>query len=101
MSEKPEDDFEDEAEDLADSEDLDLDHIMRDLDTGKRRGRHAPVSDPAWRRLERLREEKRTAELLSDFDDYDIDAGDAPGRGHGHGLASRSHKPQRGGGRRH
>jgi hypothetical protein len=36
----------------------------------KRRGQKA--GDPAWRRLERLLEDKRTAELTSDFEDYDI-----------------------------
>ena len=36
----------------------------------KRRG--PKVTDPAWRRLERYMEEKRTSEQLSDFDDYDI-----------------------------
>jgi hypothetical protein len=36
----------------------------------KRRGQK--VGDPAWRRLERLLEDKRTAELTSDFEDYDI-----------------------------
>jgi hypothetical protein len=45
----------------------------------KRRG--PKVSDPAWRRLERLMEEKRTSEQLSDFDDYDIgDEGGKPRR---------------------
>ena len=34
------------------------------------------MGDPAWRRLERLREDKHFAELISDFEDYDI--GDAP-----------------------
>jgi len=28
---------------------------------------------PAWRKLELLAEQKRTAELTSDFEDYDID----------------------------
>ena len=91
MSEKPEEDFEDEAEELAGGDgDLDLDHIMRDLDSGKKRGKHHPVADPAWRRLERMREEKRTAELLSDFDDYDV--GDS---GSGDGKKPR-HAPSRG-----
>jgi len=75
MSEKPDDSFDDdEDEDSVDSSDeLDLDEIMRDLDTGKkRRGQRVPVTDPAWRKLERYLEERRTAEQLSDFDDYDI-----------------------------
>jgi hypothetical protein len=75
MSEKPEESFDDEEdEDAVDSgDDLDLDEIMRDLDPGKkRRGHKVTMTDPAWRKLERYLEEKRTAEQLSDFDDYDI-----------------------------
>jgi hypothetical protein len=42
------------------------------------------MGDPAWRRLERMLEEKRTAELTSDFDDYNIgDAGDDDSDGAG------------------
>ncbi len=78
MSEKPEsDEFEEEdAEDTAPGEDVDVDHIMRDVESQRRR---APKgAEPAWRRLERVMEERRTAELLSDFDDYEIgDADDA------------------------
>jgi hypothetical protein len=78
MSEKPEsDEFEEEdAEDAASGgDDVDVDHIMRDVESQRRR---APKgAEPAWRRLERVMEERRTAELLSDFDDYEIDdAGD-------------------------
>src|ERR1700760_3522381 len=82
MSEKPEsEEFEEEdAEDAAPGgDDVDVDHIMRDVDSQRRR---APKgAEPAWRRLERVMEERRTAELLSDFDDYDIgaDAADADG----------------------
>jgi hypothetical protein len=75
MSEKPEsDEFEEEdAEDVAPGDDVDVDHIMRDVESQRRR---APKgAEPAWRRLERVMEERRTAELLSDFDDYEI--GDA------------------------
>jgi hypothetical protein len=76
MSEKPEsDEFEEEdAEDVAaGSDDVDVDHIMRDVESQRRR---APKgAEPAWRRLERVMEERRTAELMSDFDDYEI--GDA------------------------
>ena len=46
---------------------------MRDFDTRKRRGARAAAAEPAWRKLERIREEKRTAGLLSDFEDYDVD----------------------------
>jgi len=83
MSEKPEsDEFEEEdAEDVTPGvEDVDVDHIMRDVESQRRR---APKgAEPAWRRLERVMEERRTAELLSDFDDYEIfdsdQEGDAP-----------------------
>jgi hypothetical protein len=73
MSEKPEsDEFEedDPEESAPGGDDVDVDHIMRDVDSQRRR---APKgAEPAWRRLERVMEERRTAELLSDFDDYDI-----------------------------
>ena len=73
MNEKPEsDEFEEEdAEDAAPGgDDVDVDHIMRDVDFQRRR---APKgAEPAWRRLERVMEERRTAELMSDFDDYEI-----------------------------
>jgi len=74
MSEKPEsDEFEDEdAEDVAgDEESLDVDRLMQDLDKRKRGATRG--AEPAWRKLERLLEQKRTSELLVDFDDYDID----------------------------
>jgi hypothetical protein len=86
--EKPEsEEFEEEdAEETAPGgDDVDVDHIMRDVDSQRRR---APKgAEPAWRRLERVMEERRTAELMSDFDDYEIgvdsedsDMGD-PGEG--------------------
>lgn len=85
MAEKPEsDDFEEEdGEDVAgDEESLDVDRLMQDLD---KRKRGAPRgAEPAWRKLERLKEQKRTSELLSDFDDYDIgDGRKPPPKGHG------------------
>jgi len=87
MSEKPEsDEFEEEdAEDAAPGgDDVDVDHIMRDVESQRRR---APKgAEPAWRRLERVMEERRTAELLSDFDDYEI--GDADGADFAEGDAS-------------
>jgi hypothetical protein len=73
MSEKPEsDEFEEEEaeEPLVGDSDVDLDQVNKELDMAKRRGQK--VGDPAWRRLERLLEDKRTAELTSDFEDYDI-----------------------------
>ena len=77
MSEKPEpaDEFEDEdaEEVVGDEESLDVDRLMQDLD---KRKRGAPKgAEPAWRKLERLLEQKRTSELLSDFDDYDVGDG--------------------------
>jgi hypothetical protein len=73
MSEKPEsDEFEeDDAEDTPiGGDEVDVDHIMRDVESLRRR---APKgAEPAWRRLERVMEERRTAELLSDFDNYRI-----------------------------
>lgn len=78
MNEKAqeEDEFEDdEADEIASGDDVDVDHLFRDLEKRKRNSPKA--GDPAWRKLERIREEQRTAELVSDFDDYDIrDAGE-------------------------
>lgn len=77
MSEKPEsDEFEEEEPDepLVGDSDVDLDQVAKELDMAKRRGQK--VGDPAWRRLERLLEDKRTAELTSDFEDYDIGVDD-------------------------
>ena len=77
MSEKPEsDEFEEEdAEDTPPGgDDVDVEHIMRDVE--KQRRRAPKGAEPAWRRLERVMEERRTAELLSDFDDYEIGDGD-------------------------
>jgi len=53
------------------SEDVDLDQVTKDLDMAKRRGQK--LGDPAWRRLERLREQKQTEELTRDLADLDID----------------------------
>jgi hypothetical protein len=78
MSEKPEsDEFEDEEDDTpVVGEDVDLDQVNKELDLAKRRGQK--LGDPAWRRLERIIEDKRTAELTSDFDDYDLDDEPSP-----------------------
>ncbi len=78
MSEKPEsDEFdEDDDDEAVDSDDPRLEHLIKDLESQKRRA-GPKVGEPAWRRLEKYLEQKRTAELLSDFDDYDI--GDGPG----------------------
>ena len=88
MVEKPEsDEFEDEdADDVASGdESLDVDRLMQDLDKRKRGAVRG--TEPAWRKLERLLEQKRTSELLSDFDDYDIglEDGERPRRKAGGG----------------
>jgi hypothetical protein len=80
MSEKPPaDEFEDEETDepVVGDGDVDLDQVTKELDLAKRRGK---AGDPAWRRLERLLEDKHTAELTSDFEDYKIGDG-ARGKG--------------------
>jgi hypothetical protein len=78
MSEKPEsDEFEEDEEDaepVHDGADLDLDQVNKELDLAKRRGQK--LGDPAWRRLERILEDKHVAELTSDLDDYDIGIGE-------------------------
>lgn len=71
MNEKPEDDFEDDEADAAGVEaDSDIEYLISDLAKPKRN--NVPQGEPAWRKLEKYREKKQTAELLSDFDDYDI-----------------------------
>ena len=82
MSEKPKEEFEDEEPDEIEeaAEDLDVDQLMRDFDTRKRRGARSAAAEPAWRKLERIREEKRTAGLLTDFEDYEVDDGDGSGK---------------------
>ena len=73
MIEKQEaEDFEeaDDDETLEGDDDVDLARLTKDLDIARRRGARNGV--PAWRKLELLAEQKRTAELTSDFDDYDL-----------------------------
>ena len=80
MSEKPEsDEFEDDEADepVVEDGDVDLDQVNKELDLAKKRGQKA--GDPAWRRLERLMEQKNTAELTSDFEDYEIGGEGEPG----------------------
>ena len=78
MSEKPEKEFEDEEPDEIESaeEALDVDRLMRDFDTRKRRGARV-AGEPAWRKLERRLEDRRTKGLLSDFEDYPVDGSGA------------------------
>jgi len=74
MNEKPESEEFDEEEEEAPFEatsEVDFDRLAKDLDAAKKRGQK--LGDPAWRKLERRLEEKNTAELTSDFDDYNID----------------------------
>jgi hypothetical protein len=74
MNEKPESEEFDEDEEEPTFEatsEVDFDRLAKDLDAAKKRGQK--LGDPAWRKLERRREEKTVAELTSDFDDYNID----------------------------
>jgi len=80
FDEEDEEDVVDDEATLVGGEDVDIDRLFRDFDKRKRGA--AKPGDPAWRRLEKFREEKHTAELVSDFDDYEID-GDADNDGHG------------------
>jgi len=82
MSEKAEsEEFEGEEIDEPAAEeaeaDVDLDQVTKDLDLAKKRAQKS--GEPPWRRLERLREDKLTAELTSDFADYDIGDGTRKG----------------------
>jgi hypothetical protein len=72
------DEFDDEeGDEIGGDDELDLDRAMKDMEIAKRRS--VKVGEPAWRRLEQRQEQKRTAELISDFEDYDIeDAEDKP-----------------------
>jgi hypothetical protein len=53
-------------------EDVDLVRLARDMDAARRRN-GARQGVPALRKLELLAEQRRTAELTCDFDDYDLD----------------------------
>jgi len=72
------DEYEDEdADEIEGDDDLDLDRAIKDMEIAKRRA--IKVGEPAWRRVEQRLEQKRTAELISDLEDYDIDpTEDAP-----------------------
>jgi hypothetical protein len=61
----------DDAIEVSGDDDHDLDRAIKDMEIAKRRAIKA--GEPAWRRLEQRLEQKRTAELISDFEDYDID----------------------------
>src|SRR5690606_39053316 len=62
MSEKPEEDFDDDEDDAdsVESDEIDVDHLRADID--KRKKTAVKAGEPAWRRLERIREERLTAE---------------------------------------
>jgi hypothetical protein len=64
---------EDDADEVPGDGDLDLDRAIKDMDIAKRRS--VKSGEPAWRRLEQRMEQKRTAELISDLEDYDIGTG--------------------------
>ena len=69
------DDFDDddEVDEGVDDDGLDVDRVMKDMEIAKRRS--AKAGEPAWRRLERRMEQQHTAELISDFEDYEIEDG--------------------------
>ncbi len=66
---------EDDGDEIAGDDDLDLDRAIKDMEIAKRRS--VKVGEPAWRRLEQRLEQKRTAELISDLEDYDIGVEDS------------------------
>jgi hypothetical protein len=82
---------EDEADENVVEDDAALDRAIKDMEIAKRRS--VRVGEPAWRRLEQRLEQKRTAELISDFEDYDIGEpgpdGSAPARQQADGKARR------------
>jgi hypothetical protein len=84
---------EDEADEDVVDDDAELDRAIKDMEIAKRRS--VRVGEPAWRRLEQRLEHKRTAELISDFEDYDIGES-APGSAAGT-RAPAPGKPRRGG----
>jgi hypothetical protein len=85
------DEFEEDEADEVVEDDADLDRAIKDMEIAKRRS--VRVGEPAWRRLEQRLEQKRTAELISDFEDYDIGEpgpdGSAPARAQAEGKSRR------------
>jgi hypothetical protein len=69
-------DADDEGDESVDDDGLDVDRVIKDMEIAKRRT--AKGGEPAWRRLERRMEQQHTAELISDFEDYDIGDGQGP-----------------------
>jgi hypothetical protein len=66
-------DADDEGDEGVGDDGLDVDRVIKDMEIAKRRS--AKGGEPAWRRLERRMEQQHTAELISDFEDYDIGDG--------------------------
>ncbi|MFO1400514.1 MAG: hypothetical protein U1F06_08825 [Steroidobacteraceae bacterium] len=90
------DEFEDDdAGEIGAETDIDLDRVIRDMDIAKRRAPKG-VGEPAWRRLEQRLEQKQTAELISDFEDYEVDDGGTPrahpGSGAGAGAGRKARR---------
>lgn len=74
MNEKQEDeDFDESDVDavLEGDDEVDMARLSKDMDIARRRGTRNGM--PALRKLELLAEQRRTAELLSDFEDYVLD----------------------------
>ena len=88
MSEKQEaEDFDEADDDEPRGRRARVDLARLTKDTGHSRAGAAPRNGvPAWRKLELLAEQRRTAELTSDFDDYDIDEPRRARRGASFGL---------------
>src|SRR5665213_2317137 len=62
--------FDDGDEIAPEDEELNLARAIKDMDIAKRHS--AKLGAPAWRRLEQRLEQRRMAEQISDFEDYDI-----------------------------
>jgi Ni/Co efflux regulator RcnB len=65
------DEADDDALDNDEGDAADLARLTRELDQSRKRG--AKQGTPALRKLELLAEQRRTRELTSDFEDYDLD----------------------------
>lgn len=70
--ERDEDELEDdEVEEILLDDERDLDRAFREMEVAKRRRPRS--GEPAWRKLEQLRERQETAAQMSDLEDYDLD----------------------------
>lgn len=70
-NEKPDaEDFDDEFDSVA--YDGSLQSILKDFDSHKRKPTGVKGAEPAWRRLERLKEQRATKALTEDFEDFDL-----------------------------